>query len=224
MSKLISIIIPVRNGENFLSEALDNIIAQKMDVEIIVVDDASTDRTVEIASRYGCRVISHDECRGQVVAKNTGLKYASGEFVMFHDHDDRMREGALKALYEAFDEGVSAVEAKVQDFYTPGLSEEEKKSSPIKSEPYYGLFTGAILIRRSVFDVIGDFVEGINTGEIMDWEFKMKQNGFVCRKLDMVSTDRRVHATNFGKTHRAKEFADYLSVIRARLAQNMNRK
>ena len=98
MKKLISVIIPVKNGSNYLREAIDSLKKQDVPVQIIVVDDGSTDDTAAIASGCGCEVVSHPFCKGQVAAKNTGLAVASGEFVMFMDHDDvihRMRKGCI---------------------------------------------------------------------------------------------------------------------------------
>lgn len=96
MKKLISVIIPVKNGSNYLREALKSLQAQGYPaLRIIVVDDGSTDDTAAIASSYGCKVLSHTVCKGQVAAKNTGLAAAEGEYVIFMDHDDVMRPGAL---------------------------------------------------------------------------------------------------------------------------------
>ena len=219
MNDLISIIIPVRNGANFIGEAIEHIKSQVMNVELIVVDDASDDETVSIAESYGCTIVRHDTRKGQVAGKNSGLKAAHGDFILFHDHDDVMRPGALDALYSSFDGSTSAVEAMVQDFYSPGLSDAQKHMTPIKEEPYYGLFTGAILMRKSVFDIIGYFSETVTAGEIIDWEFKMKDHGLVCKKIDFIATDRRVHSSNYGKTNRDVEFANYAALLRARLAK-----
>lgn len=133
---MISVVIPVKNGHKYLGEALDAIQSQGMDVEVIVVDDGSDDDTSEIASSAGCRVIRHDVSKGPVVAKNSGLRVAQGDFVMFHDHDDRMRPGALRVLYDALaaDETAGAVQAMVQDFVSPELSEEEKLGCAAKPE------------------------------------------------------------------------------------------
>lgn len=141
---------------------------------------------------------------------------------MFHDHDDIMQEGALKKLYdeftpEEFEQNTMAVEAKVQDWYSPELSEEEKAKTPIKQKPYWGLFTGAILIKKEVFDKIGYFNESVHTGEIIEWQSKMNSNGFKIKKIDYVSTKRRVHSTNFGKTHQNTEFKNYAAILRAKL-------
>ena len=217
MNDLISVIIPVKNGENYIKEAIEGIQKQNMNVEIIVVDDGSTDNTAEIAEGCGCKIVKHDTSKGQVAGKNSGLKTAQGKYILFHDHDDIMQEGALKRLYEAFEPDTMAVEAKVQDWYSPDLSEEEKLKTSIKPEPYWGLFTGAILIKKSVFDAIGFFNEAVYTGEIIEWQSKMDLNVFKVKKIDFVSTKRRVHSTNFGKTNQKTEFKNYATILRAKL-------
>ena len=219
MNDLISVIIPVKNGSRgkYINQAIEGIQKQEMNTEIIVVDDCSTDNTVEIAQSYGCKVIKHDTPKGQVAGKNNGLKAAEGKYILFHDHDDIMTEGALKKLYEEFEPDVMAVEAKVQDWYSPDLPEEEKATTPIKQEAYWGLFTGAILIKKEAFDKIGFFNESVHTGEIIEWQSKMDSNGFKIKKIDFVSTKRRIHSTNFGKTNQKDEFKNYAAILRAKL-------
>ncbi len=221
MNDLISVIIPVKNGGRgkYLNQAIEGILAQQMNIEIIVVDDCSTDNTVEIAESYGCKIVKHETCKGQVAGKNSGIKVARGKYILFHDHDDIMQDGALKRLYDEFEPEVMAVEAKVQDWYSPDLSEEKTKT-PIKTEPYWGLFTGAILIKKEVFDKIGFFDESVHTGEIIEWQTKMDSNGLKIKKVDFVSTLRRIHATNFGKTNRNNEFKDYAAILRAKLRKS----
>lgn len=216
MNKLISIIIPVRNGENYLEEALLGIKKQNMETEIIVVDDFSNDNTVKIAEKFGCKIISHKKCLGQVAGKNSGLKVANGDFIMFHDHDDIMTEGALQRLYDELlnTPDISAVMAKVQDFISDDCTD---KNTPVKKEPYFGLFTGAMLIRKNVFYKTGPFEEGINTGEIISFTDKMQKLGLITKKIDFISTKRRVHNANYGKTNRGKEFKDYAAILRTKI-------
>lgn len=218
MTPLVSVIMPVKNGSNYIREALDSLLKQGCRLEIIVVDDGSEDNTADIAREYGCVVLSHGSSLGPVVAKNTGLKAATGDYVLFMDHDDRMRPGALKALCSALaeDAQAAAVQAKVRDFKSPDCAD---AAVAVRPEPYYGLFTGAILIRRSAFDIIGPFSTAQTAGEIIDWTDRMQQNGLTVKKIDLVSTDRRVHANNFGRTRRIQELKDYAAILRARLAK-----
>ena len=217
---LISVIIPVKNGGKYLSQAIEGILNQNMNVEIIVVDDCSDDNTISIAKEYGCKIVHHDSPKGPVVGKNNGLKAAEGKYIMFHDHDDIMKEGTLEKLYNELssDKNISAVEAKVQDWFSPDLSREERTKTRIKQEPYWGLFTGAILMKKEVFNTIGLFNETFKSGEIIDWQSRMDSAELRIKKLDFVSADRRIHSTNFGKTNKATEYKDYAAILRAKLA------
>lgn len=212
-NELITIIIPVKNGSNYLSEAINGIKNQNMNVEIIVVDDASTDNTSEIAESLGCKVIKHSECKGPVVAKNTALKSANGKYIMFHDHDDIMVKGALPKLYDELckSEDSKIVMAKVKDFGTDNMKDK------IKPEAYYGLFTGAVLIKKEVFDVIGLFDESLTAGEIISFQTKLNEQNIEIKKIDILATNRRIHDTNFGRTNQKKEYKDYASILRSKL-------
>ena len=97
------------------------------------------------------------------------------------------------------------------------LMAEEKTRTLIKKEPYYGLFTGAVLIRKSVFEKIGLFNDSVTAGEIIDWQSKMCANHLKIKKLDFVATNRRIHSSNFGKTQQKTEFKDYAALLRAKL-------
>lgn len=216
MNKLISIIMPVKNGSNYIEEALTAIKNQNMNIEIIVVDDGSCDKTYNIAKSHGCVLIHNEQSQGPVKAKNQALKIAKGDYIMFHDHDDIMNPSALFLMYNeiAKNYSIGAVQAKVKDFLSPDCKD---KNTIVKPEPYYGLFTGAILIRKSVFDTIGLFDESVTAGEIIDWQSKMDKNGFKIKKLNLISTNRRLHNTNFGKTQQKTEFKDYAALLRAKI-------
>lgn len=216
-NSLISVIIPVKNGTNYLAEALESLRRQNLNLEIIVVDDGSTDATAELARKAGCVVLQHPVSRGQVAAKNTGIAAAKGDFILFLDHDDRVRDGALQIMLEALQAApeASAVQAMVKDFRSPEIP--DLPGILVRPEPFYGLFTGAILIRREVFDKIGPFSENVHTGEIIEWFSRVEAIGGKVTKLDLISTDRRIHQTNFGRTDRAEEMKNYAAILRERL-------
>ena len=103
---LISIIIPVYKVEPFLRECLDSIVSQTyQNLEIILVDDGSTDGSGAICDEYAARdgriIVIHQENQGISGARNAGLDIASGDYVLFVDSDDRIEpftcECALKA-------------------------------------------------------------------------------------------------------------------------------
>ena len=105
MPKL-SIIIPVYNVEPYLRECLESVLQQDFsEMEIVCVDDCSTDSSAEILQEYGKKdprihIFRHERNRGLSAARNTGLAYAGGKYVWFVDSDDMIKPGACKKLYE----------------------------------------------------------------------------------------------------------------------------
>jgi len=100
----ISIIVPVYNVEEYLSSCVDSIMNQgELCLEIILVDDGSTDRSGEIAGQYANKdnriKVIHRENGGASAARNTGLEIAQGEYIVFVDSDDWVKKDSLCALF-----------------------------------------------------------------------------------------------------------------------------
>jgi len=99
----ISVIVPAYNSGAYITEALQSILRQTLSsMEILVIDDGSTDETADVVRRIGDeRVLYHwqPNC-GVSEARNRGLKLASGEFISFLDADDRWLPGTLSAQYQ----------------------------------------------------------------------------------------------------------------------------
>lgn len=104
----VSVIIPAFNSADTLGDCLDSVLSQTGDfgMEIIVVDDGSTDATPELLSRYRCAypatviVLRQPHC-GQSTARNSALDIASGRWIVFVDADDRLFPGAIASLLHA---------------------------------------------------------------------------------------------------------------------------
>ena len=108
---LVSAVVPAYNSETWIARMLESIIAQDYpNIEIIVVNDASTDATEEAARRTleGCgrpfSVISHKENRGVSASRNTGMDAMNGEFIWFGDADDMAEHNLISTLYALIDE------------------------------------------------------------------------------------------------------------------------
>lgn len=104
-SHKISVIIPAYNAEKYIGECLDSILSQQVpDVEIICVDDGSTDSTPDIIDRYKClteRVKAlHQKNSGQGAARNAGVALADGEYIKFIDADDFLMPDALERMLD----------------------------------------------------------------------------------------------------------------------------
>lgn len=100
----ISVIIPAYNAGKFIGRALDSILKQSLtDIELIVVNDGSTDNTAEIVAGYPdprIRLVSQEN-GGTMAARKTGIGLFSGDYVLFCDADDSLRPEALQHLYSA---------------------------------------------------------------------------------------------------------------------------
>lgn len=98
---LISIIIPVFNGSSYIGACLSGIMAQSYkNLDVVVVDDGSTDDTVAIAGNYPVRIICQEN-KGVSSARNLGVSHARGEFIHFMDVDDSINVDFYKNLVEA---------------------------------------------------------------------------------------------------------------------------
>jgi glycosyltransferase involved in cell wall biosynthesis len=108
--KFISVIIPNRNGSATLARCLESVFASDYSsFEVIVVDDASEDASVEIARRYPCRVVELDKQAGPSVARNVGAEHAKGEVLLFIDADCILRRDTLKLVNSAMSNGQRVV-------------------------------------------------------------------------------------------------------------------
>jgi glycosyltransferase involved in cell wall biosynthesis len=216
---LISVIIPCYNGANYLPEAIGGIKKQNMNIEIIVVDDCSMDNSGEIAERLGCLVIRHKKNLGQMAGKNTGLKTACGGFILFHDQDDVMNPNCLGLMYNEMEADcfLQVVMAKVKDFFSPDMPDRERQKIKIKPEAYYGLFTGAVLLRKNIFNIIGLFDENLYSGETIFLQSKLNEYNLKHKKIDIISTNRRIHHNNFGRTYQDRQYVGYAVSLRTKL-------
>lgn len=112
---LISVIIPVYNGEKYLSECLDSVLNQTyQNLEIIIVNDGSNDNTKSIVEEYVKRdnrimLLNNDESRGVAEARNIGIKTANGNYVAFVDADDVVSNDYVEKLFTKMDEEVDVV-------------------------------------------------------------------------------------------------------------------
>ena len=102
----VSVIIPVYNGEKYIKQCLDSILKQTLEqIEIIIINDASSDATSEILQDYGSiytdkiKIVHNKQNEGQGKSRNIGINIAKGEFITFIDADDEIEQNMLEKMY-----------------------------------------------------------------------------------------------------------------------------
>lgn len=102
---LVSVIIPVYNGEQYVKPCLDMMMGQTYkNLEVIVVNDGSADQSAAMAEGYPVKLINHEQNRGLSAARNTGIDAANGQFIHFMDVDDEINADYYKLLVDAITE------------------------------------------------------------------------------------------------------------------------
>jgi glycosyltransferase involved in cell wall biosynthesis len=219
---LISCIVPVFNGERYLKEALDSILAQTYrPIEIIVVDDGSTDGTPAVVATYGAKVRYLFQLNeGPAAARNIGLNTAQGAFVAFLDHDDLWHPEKLArqmARFQARPE-LDVCVTHVRHFWIPELIEEEKRVRgdwSTKARP--GYCPGTLLARRTAFDTVGQLNPGLWHCNTSDWFLRAAAQGVVVELLPELLTYHRLHHTNLSRLGASAGREEYLQLVKASL-------
>ena len=125
---MISVIIAAKNASKYIKEAIESVKKQNVvDMEIIVVCDSCSDNTKQIAEDLGCKTIAVNFSHiGKT--RNAGLKEAKGEYILYVDSDDVMKEDGISNLYNEFlkDSTIEAVFSMSQEFISPELSVTDK--------------------------------------------------------------------------------------------------
>ncbi len=154
VNPLVSVILPVFNGERFLAEAIESVLQQGYrPIEIILVDDGSTDSTPRIAGSFADHVrYYYQPNAGPAAARNLGIRMASGEFIAFIDADDLWPEDKLAMqmrCFEAFPT-VEIVQGLISRIKILNQTREQLKGADIDF-PFIYTNLGSMVMRRSVF-------------------------------------------------------------------------
>ena len=212
---LVSVIIPVYNGESYLSEAVESVYAQTVrPLEVIVIDDGSTDGSAAVARSFEDVRFYRQPNRGAAAARNRGAVLAHGRFLAFLDADDVWTPQKLRIQMAALLEKpeLDMVFGRVEQFSSPELGDARRFARVDRSMK--GLHVGALLIRRASFHRVGLFHADLTAGEFIDWYAKAMDLGLKQIVLPEVVMKRRLHANNLMQRH-ANAPADYLRILRS---------
>lgn len=214
----VSVVIPARNAERYLAQAVASIREGTVAAdEIVVVDDGSSDGTAALAAGLGEPVVCVSRGPlGLAAACNAGVRAARGDLIGFVDSDDMWTPGKLELQLEAFDRepSVDAVFGHVVEFASPELTESECAGFVVHETPAPARLRGAMLARRELLERVGPFEESIRIGDFIDWQARAEDAGARILLLDDVVLKRRIHLWNMGREEAATARIEYVRVVR----------
>lgn len=220
---LISIIIPVFNREKFIVESLESLLCDHFEPkEIIVVDDGSTDQTATILSEYSQIKYLYQEHKGVAVARNTGIKASTGDFIAFHDSDNIWVPGRLKSSVEFFinHPEIDYIIGQMESFLDKGVSLPSQIKKEWMDKPQITLSTAVLVARRGCFDIAGLFNPQYCSSEDLEWFQRAADAGLTLGKIPAVFVKSRIHQSNIS-TIEAKNRAKRILMI---MHQSVKRK
>jgi glycosyltransferase involved in cell wall biosynthesis len=215
----VSVIIGAYNGERYIGETIESVLAQTYrSFELIVVNDASEDATGDIARSFGpeIRIITRETRGGIGGARNSGLETAVGSFFTFLDADDRIPADKLELQIAAFQKNPEAdiVFGHVTEFLSPDVSEEAAARLRQPAHDVVWRTPNLMLVKRDSFYRVGTFSTDIKVGIGVDWIARASDMGLVMIDIPAIVLERRLHADNNGIRERDSR-THYLRVLKA---------
>ena len=199
---MLSVIIPVYNGAEFLDSALESIRVQDFsNLEILLIDDGSTDG---LEPPEKVRYFRQGR-RGPAAARNHGIRESRGDVLAFLDIDDLWEPGHLSRL-------TGALEAHPEAGIAQGRIRQLQGDRI--SDPYRMPYVGSCVFRRDVFTVCGGFDETMLLGEDHDLMYRCWEKDIVKIPVEQVSLIYRRHP---GNTSRGKNLKSHLMVMKRRI-------
>ena len=203
----VSVIVPVYNGAKFLSEAVASIRRQNYHpLEIIIVDDGSTDETAELVTGLGKDIrYAYQRNSGPAAARNKGLDMARGEIIAFLDVDDLWPPDKLRIQVARLvnDSSLDVVLGRIQFIKLPGAPEFQIQGP---NNTHVNVHLGSGAFRKSVFDKVGVFDETLRYSEDHDWFLRAREQGVSMTIVEQVTLHYRLHGNNMTQDKNAKGF------------------
>ncbi|WP_420627695.1 glycosyltransferase family 2 protein [Candidatus Leptofilum sp.] len=219
----VSVIVPVYNGAAHIVETVESVLAQTYtDLELIVVDDGSTDGTADLLRPYRGQIrLIQQENQGVSAARNYGLRLALGDFVLFLDGDDVLYPDKLAQQVATLEEDhlLGAVHSgwRLVDEYGRPLRNVQPWAQTATLDlkawlQWKPVFLGAMLFRRSWLQRIDGFRSDLRQAEDTDFLLRLSLAGCRMRWLEVMTIDYRQHGAGVTQNGR-RQAKDMLTVL-----------
>lgn len=211
---LVSVIIPIYNGAAFLEATLNSVLQQTYrPIEIVVVDDGSTDKSAAIVRSYPEVRYLYQPNSGNATARNRGVAASHGELIAFLDQDDLWMPDKLQTQvdYLLAHPHVPYVLAHITiSLETPGEWPRWMRPETFENDPV-GYLPSTLMVRRTIFEQIGPFDPRYPHGSDSDWFFRARDAGVIGVTPPQTLVQRRIHADNL--SHQTSAVTDEMMQI-----------
>ena len=212
---LVSVIMPAYNSAEHIGEALDSVLAQDWrPLEIVVVDDGSTDDTAAVVRSYPDVVYVRQDNKGPSAARNTAVERSSGEFVANFDSDDLLPPTRVsdQARYLMTHPDIGAVFGRQQWINAPEWMARDSVYGDVDGIPL-----SSVMFRREVFFELGGYDTSFVHGEDMDLLVRMRERGIEYQVIPEIVLYRRYQPSSLTGGRAPHE--PLLRSLRAKLAR-----
>ncbi len=186
-----SVVIPVYNDPEGIDTTLDSLVsATNVDVEIVVVDNSSTDQTPEIVAEYAAEydhveLVFEREVQSSYAARNTGIEHATGDIICFLDADQRVAEGWLEAALTRLEETDAHYVAPNVSLEAPDNPSAISQYNLVSGFPIEGFLeqhhyapTSCLFVTRELLEAVGDFDERLISGGDLEFGNRVYDAGY----------------------------------------------
>jgi glycosyltransferase involved in cell wall biosynthesis len=213
----ISVIIPLYNHAKFIEEAIVSVLKQTIDIdEIIVVDDGSTDNSIEVVRKYTNIILITKKHSGVIESVNMGLNMASGDYISFLDADDKWLANKTELQLTLLEKNpdVDMVYGNCMRFKTEetpyGFKDTEIDIMP-------GVCRGGGLFRKKAFDEIKLYNNDNSVHCFIDWFARAKEANMKSLIHPEIVFYRRIHDSNQGIREKDFQRQQYFNTLKAKI-------
>ena len=229
MNKKISVIIPTYNYKHYLAECLDSVLGQTYkNVEVIVVDDGSSDNPKEVVDKYPSVLFIRKPNGGLASARNAGIAASTGEYYMTLDADDKLVPGAIEEHVKLLTDDRTVAQCALLEFGERHVLNVPPEKTSLERVMQANTMYCNCLFPKKAWEEVG----GYDESDVMrlgyeDWEFNIRvlAAGYRVNTSDFIALRYRVHEgqmTQATSHPRRQELYDYIFTKHQELYQSKN--
>ncbi len=196
---LVSIILPLYNGRNFIESSINSVLSQSYNpFELLVIDDGSSDGSDDLVPSDPRIRLFRRQNAGVAASRNFGISQAKGTFLAFIDQDDRWYPEKLQLQMQVLlnDPEPGYVLTLMHNHLVETMQRPYWLNPELLTEDPVGLLPSTLVVRRRIFAEIGIFTEDLVNASDMEWFIRAKKAGVQMRIVNQVLLQRNIHEDN----------------------------